>query len=130
MQMHNGTTRLVQVWQRASSSATPTSPGKQTARLLLVHVHFNTFISTLVLYFKGVGLFGALCQGNLSDCASFTPIKIDNTSSEDSKIVKMTKASAGYGHTAFLSEEGHIYVAGRPYDLSALFRLNNIYRYF
>lgn len=73
-----------------------------------------------VVLSRGNGVFGALGNGSLSDNASFSPIVIDNPD-------KFVNVSAGWGHSAAVSESGKLYIWGRPYDFSNLMRINRIY---
>jgi alpha-tubulin suppressor-like RCC1 family protein len=75
------------------------------------------------IYTKGSGLFGALGRGDLYDAQEFMKVSHCEGLPED---VTYTSISAGWGHTAAVTNSGDLVVMGRPFDLDALLRLNNI----
>jgi Regulator of chromosome condensation (RCC1) repeat len=82
----------------------------------------NSFLRKI--HTQGSGLFGALGRGNgLKDSKHF---EIVNRSEEDSRPVTAKQISAGWGHSAAVTEDGEVIVWGRPYDFSSLLRLKKL----
>ena len=76
------------------------------------------------IHSQGNGLFGALGQGNsLKDSQHF---EIVSRSEEDCRPVTAKQTSAGWGHSAAVTEDGEVIVWGRPYDFSSLLRLKKL----
>jgi alpha-tubulin suppressor-like RCC1 family protein len=93
----------------------------ETKKLSYSISHIPKSFSTKI-HVRGVGLFGALGLGtDLHDHDKFKELII----AEDSKKIK--SVSAGWGHSAALSEDGTMYLWGRPYDFSGLMKLNQVY---
>lgn len=76
------------------------------------------------IHSQGSGLFGALGQGDsLKDSKHF---EIVSRSEGDSRPVTAKQISAGWGHSAAVTEDGEVIVWGRPYDFSSLLRLKKL----
>ena len=76
------------------------------------------------IHSQGSGLFGALGQGSsLKDLKHFEFV---SRSEEDSRPVTAKQISAGWGHSAAVTEDGEVIVWGRPYDFSSLLRLKKL----
>ena len=72
--------------------------------------------SSTELLSRGVGLYGALGNGELLDSDEFRVVNIQNFTPK--------KVSAGWGHSAVLTNCGKVLIFGRPFDFSTLLRLN------
>ena len=72
--------------------------------------------SSKKLLSRGVGLYGALGKGDLEDADCFEEIEMHG--------LRPLKVSAGWGHSAVLTECGEVLIFGRPFDFSVLLRLN------
>jgi alpha-tubulin suppressor-like RCC1 family protein len=71
------------------------------------------------LYVKGFGIYGALgLSEDLRDAKSFVKLILNEDEPDD----KVTAVSAGYGHSAVVTESGKLYMWGRPYDFGSLNR--------
>ena len=73
------------------------------------------------LYSKGVGLFGALGLNSLKDySSSFQEVNISPH--------KAMKVSAGWAHSAVITDTKKLLIFGRPYEFNTLLRLEFMYR--
>lgn len=86
----------------------------------MINTIMNNKILNGKLFTKGVGIFGALGNGQLSDCKIFQEIKYDN-------MKKVHSLSAGWGHSAVITEDNELLIFGRPFDFQSLMRLNSLY---
>ena len=76
---------------------------------------------------QGVGLYGSLGHGvDLIDSPTFQMIYKQRA--EDQTIVAK-QVSAGWGHSAGVTEDGDLFVWGRPYDFSNLMLLNKLTKF-
>jgi alpha-tubulin suppressor-like RCC1 family protein len=79
---------------------------------------------TRSIFTHGCGAFGALGQGNdLHDTPVFKRL---NLSGASDFIVEAKQVSAGWGHSAAVTESGNLAIFGRPYDDSTIMTLNRI----
>lgn len=86
-----------------------------------MYISKRTFAT--VVYSKGCGLFGALgFNNNLRDSELFQPVP------HYIKGDDITQISAGWGHSAYLTQSGKIYVFGRPYEFRTLLRQHKFRR--
>ena len=75
------------------------------------------------MFAKGVGIFGALGRGGLNDSKGFQEVVCEG-------MKNITNVSAGWGHSAAITEDHELIIFGRPYDFQAIMRLNNLYSVF
>ena len=76
---------------------------------------------------QGRGVFGALGQGpDIRDSAKFKAVNSFKLSDGEELPVRLT--SAGWGHTAAISDTGKLYLFGRPFDFKILMRIDSIYK--
>lgn len=81
-------------------------------------------VATRHLHTQGCGVFGAIGHGDdLLDSPSFKQLKLSGTAecSIDIKCV-----SAGWGHSAVVTEKGQLVIFGRPYDDVTIKAINRI----
>ena len=77
-----------------------------------------------MIHTQGTGLFGALGHGpDLKDSIDFKSIHKSET---DDREINAKQISASWGHSAGVTEEGDLFVWGRPFDFSNLMTLNKI----
>lgn len=77
-----------------------------------------------VIYSKGCGLFGALgFNNNLRDSELFQPV--DQYTKDDD----IHQISAGWGHSAYLTKSGKVFVFGRPYEFRTLLQQHKFRRF-
>jgi alpha-tubulin suppressor-like RCC1 family protein len=80
-------------------------------------LQLNGFVRNFSILSKGNGVYGALGQGDsLRDSNCFKEILHSG----------VTMFSAGWGHSAAVTETGKLLVFGRPYDFSNLMQLNRL----
>lgn len=78
----------------------------------------------MLIYTQGVGLFGVLGHGpDLRDEKDFKMLHKGDIGDE---TIVAKQISAGWGHSAGVTEDGDLFVWGRPYDFSNLMTLNKI----
>ena len=82
---------------------------------------------------KGVGAFGCLGHGHLNendallDSYDFKPVVLSTTSSsKNDDNDDVIQISAGWGHSLAVTNNGTLYVFGRPYDFSNILQINRI----
>lgn len=89
----------------------------------------NQGLTTLVMS-KGCGVLGSLGHGNdLLDYSNFK--SIDSFSCKE-KVPQNTSAisvAAGWGHSAVVDNKGQLYLFGRPFEFSTIFRINRLYKF-
>ena len=84
------------------------------------------------LYSKGSGIFGSLGHGHeLQDSLLFKEVQFPSISIASDKepgdnIIQ--SVSAGWGHSAAVTKNGELFIFGRPYDFSAIMRIDRIHR--
>lgn len=81
-------------------------------------------LSKKMIHTQGVGLFGVLGHGlDLKDSKNY---KMLHKADVDDISIVAKQISAGWGHSAGVTEDGDLFVWGRPYDFSNLMTLNKI----
>lgn len=74
------------------------------------------------VYTHGEGFLGCLGHGDFSDRDRSQPVM-------ELASMNIRKVSAGWSHSAAVSEDGHLVVWGRPYDFRGSLRLSNVNRF-
>lgn len=84
---------------------------------------------SIYLFSQGSGVYGALGQGNsLADSATFQEVPLVSYCAKQNAMVENVpvKVSAGWGHSAAITDQGKLFIFGRPYDFSNLMQLNRL----
>ena len=93
------------------------------SRRILSHCKGLQFTKKMI-HTQGVGLFGVLGHGlDLKDSKNY---KMLHKADVDDVTIVAKQISAGWGHSAGVTENGDLFVWGRPYDFSNLMTLNKI----
>ena len=81
-------------------------------------------VTTRCIHTQGCGVFGAMGHGDdLLDSPSFKTLKLSGTA-ECSIGIK--NVSAGWGHSAIVTQNGQLVIFGRPYDDVTIKAINRV----
>lgn len=76
------------------------------------------------IYTQGCGVFGSLGHGDdLMDCAIFEKVHLSVSPDHD---VKIKSVSAGWCHSAAVTDTGKLVIFGRPYDDMTIKTINRL----